>query len=178
MMEVNFISVSWPHFDYGFLLHFWECWEELLRVVIVERSWSSVVLSSNHDNGLNFGMGHEANTMFFLFVHSDTWHVMHSLFISLKCILSGFDWVLSVWCEPWMVSPATYWCLSFFSLLFLSLSGKRISPCDSAAKIVPVCISVKWNGKPDGPKDPSHLPDHPDISLAHIVGNMEHHFAN
>jgi hypothetical protein len=177
-MEVNFISIRWPHFDYAFLLHFWECWEELLRVVIVERSWSSVVLSGNHDNGLNFGMGQKANTMFFLFVHCDTWHVMESLFRSLKCILSGFDWVLSIWSEPWMVSPATYLCVGFFFLLFLSLSRKGVPPCDSSAEIVPVCISVKWNGKPDRPKDPSHLPYHPDISLTHIIGNMEHHFAN
>ena len=81
-----------------------------------------------------------------------------------------------LWLIPWVVSPVSSVCFSFALLLVFSTpETKMVTPSDSSAQIVPVGASVKRDGADEGPQYPSAFPDHPDISLSHIVSHVENH---
>lgn len=176
VFRMRIVSVRRTDFDYAFLLNFWEGWVKWLREVVVKNTRSSIVLSQHHYNRVYLFLCIKSTLILHLFVHNYSWNIVQLLFRSLKSMFSSFNWKVVVWFEAWMVTPLSTLFLSLF--LFFLLWFEIISPSWSAAEVTPIRISVNRHTKPNTPEDPTHFTDHPHIGLAHIVSNMEHHFAN
>jgi len=100
---------------------------------------------------------------------------MNTFFRSLAGVFDSLDREIIFRLESLVVSPVS----AEFSGLFMAfrrrLSIKSLKPCLTSTKVVPVKVSVERNESTDRPEDPSTFPDHPDVCLAHVITDVEHH---
>ena len=147
---------------------------EGLRVIIIKCSWLSVVFFHSHYHAANFTVWKNISLLLNSFNQINSWHISVAFFPGLWSIFLCLDteWVLGL--VSWMETPISLFSFSLFPFLFIS-SLEIILPGYSSAKIIPVEVSVHGNKEEERPENPSHFTDHPDIGLAHIIGDVEHH---
>ena len=108
--------------DIGLLVDVGEGGVESLWLGIVEGTWASVVLSSDHNDRLNVAVTHETHTLVLGLSSAETGSIAHGLFTGLLCLLACLDreGVLAGEARP--VTPVSAKCLSLSTLLFLALA--------------------------------------------------------
>jgi hypothetical protein len=173
---VHVVSVLWTHFDYAFLLYFWERRVEWLWCVIVKDTRLSIVLSESHDQRVNFCWSPNSRLMILLFSHNNTWNIVDSFLGRLLRMLAALDREVVLWLISRMETPVCSLSLCLCALLILSFLREGIPPGSSATKVVPVCITINRHWQAKTPEDPTHFADHPNVGLAHVISHVEHHF--
>ena len=158
-----------------FLFNFREEGVEGLGFGIVKHSRLSVVLRGNSNNSSGF-FGVDVPC------HIFSWHnfpdsrgVFEVVFPTLLTVFILFKREVIDWLISGLITPVGSLYLCLLLLFIFSLPAEPVAPGNSSSQIIPISVSVNGDGEDSSPEDPTHLPDHPDISLSHIVCNMEHH---
>ena len=148
---------------------------ERLWVIVVESTWSSIVLSGNIEDWLYLLTWKNSLRVESILLGDDSWHITDCFFRSLCGILSSFNGVWQLWRETWMVTPISFLAFPICLLISFSSPEVRVPPGSSASEVVPVSITIEWDRAECSPENPSHFADHPHICLAHVVCHVEHH---
>jgi hypothetical protein len=161
--------------DIGLLLDFRVQRVECLGNIVVESTGLSVVLTSNRDYGANLLGINMAHTGALCGAGIQTRSITHSLFCGLRFVLlvlqrESIDRVV-----PRLVTPISTEIFSLLSLFVFSKTRVVIFPSDTAAKEIPIDVTINGNRAAHAPKDPTTLTDHPHVCLTHVVRDMEHH---
>lgn len=150
--------------------------EELLGVVVVHLSGNTVMLGNNVENSANLLGSSLSFSCIEIVSGVHSGHVTERFFSSLVGVLGSLDREVVLGLVTRIETPVSTLRFSLGNLLLLSHRVEVSLPGSSATKVVPVEVTVGREEKTHGPEDPSHFPNHPDISLAHVVGHVEHHF--
>ena len=113
-------------------------------------------------------MGHVA-------LWAQPWVVVNSLQLRLSLILLVFEREVVDWVVSWLVTPVGAQVLRLLLLVSLVTTEIMVSVGHTPAEEVPVRATVERGHADAAPEDPTHLTDHPDISLSHIVRDVKHH---
>ena len=148
---------------------------ECLWVGVVKRARLSIVLTSDHYDGLNVAMFHDSIALILGIVQTQTGHISDRLLSCLFSLLSCLDREVVLAFVARVVTPIGTLSLSCGLLVCLALARERVLPCDSSAQVVPVDVTVDGDEAEGAPEDPTHLADHPSVRLAHVVLDVEHH---
>ena len=156
--------------DIRFILNLGVRAVEVLCEVVIEDSGLSVVLAHDGDKVTNlFGLNNFVVAVDHVRLCAHARHIINGLFTRLGRVLCRLNREGVLRFVSRVVAPISTLSLCLGHLFSLSAPEVVVPPGTSSTEIVPVGVTVDWNGGDDGPEYPSHLPDHPYVGLAHVV---------
>ena len=150
---------------------------EVLVVVIVEHTWLPVVFHHDLSESAHISWGQLSSLLVHVSIWRQSWMVINFLNFGLSLIFLCLEREVVNWLVSWLVTPVGSECLGPIFLVIFGTAKEMISPSNSSSQEVPVTITIDRSHTNSTPEDPSHLPDHPHVSLSHVVCYVEHHFA-
>ena len=151
---------------------------EGLWVIVVEHSGLSVMLAHDCDKVTNLlRLNNVVVAIDHVRLCAHSRHIINGLFASLGRVLRSLNREGVLRLVTRVITPISSLGLCLCHPFSLSATEVVVPPGTSSTEVVPVGVTVDWNGSNDGPEYPSHLPDHPYIGLSHVVRNVEHHNA-
>ncbi len=171
---MNSASCVRPKSNVRLRLNLGERGEKGLGVVVVKDAWLPVVLGDNWNNRADLNW---LNHVFLAELGAfsvETWHIAEWLLPSLFGVFVRFYRKIELGLEPRVEAPVANFLFSE-GLLFDFSACVVVSPGYSSSEVVPISVSVDRKGQAERPEDPTHLADHPNVRLTHIVTDMEHH---
>ena len=173
--DVHSARLVAAHGDVRLLVDVGEGRVERLRVAVVEGARLAVVLAHDHDEVLHLAVPHQALLFALQLVQADSWRVPNRLLSRHQGLLPRLDRERVLALVPRMVAPVSPIVLSLCHPIRFGFTGQGVFPGDTAAKIVPIDVTVEGDEAEEAPEDPSHFADHPDVRLTHVICNMEDH---
>ena len=167
---------SSSHSDVAFLLNLRVKRVKGLRIIIVKESRLSIVFSCNVEDCSYILRLHPPLSFLSTHLGPQSWCVRKPFFHCLFSIFSFLEGEIVFGFVPGLISPVSSMFLCISSLFVLTPAIEPVFESYSSAQVVPILRSIEGNETYEAPEQPTTLTDHPNVSLPHIVCNMEHHY--
>lgn len=161
--------------DKGLLLDLGIEGVESLGHVVVKGTWLSVVLTGNRDNSTDLLWLNKSDSSIIVAGSHNTRVVRNSLLSGLSLILGFLDGKIESGFEARLETPVCTELIGILSLFILSQARVVVLVGSSAAKEIPIEVTVHGYEAAQAPKHPTTLTDHPHVGLTHVICDMEHH---